>query len=1119
MKILSIAGRNLNSLKADFKIDFTTGSLQDCGIFAITGPTGAGKTTLLDAITLALYGKTPRSATDEDIISYGAGEAWAEVVFETAEGKFKSEWKVRRSRNKYNGAIQQSMMEVSSYPDGTILTQKKREAQEKVRDLIRLEYEQFLKSVLLAQGAFKAFLDARESERAEMLEKISDTALYTTLSKRAFEKKKTEEQNLESLRNRSGNVALLSDEERSAHSDSISRLKELEEEHQKDLKEHQGKFNWLTGIDALSKKLEFAKQGESSAKFQLEKERSNLERWEAHLQVAAFEPEWVQFLAESGDYQIQQQKIETLNIKIGVLNEKSKSAKTSLFILQNQADQALKLKEQKMPAILEAIIRQGDLLHLTNQLHALGNNMAVKTREGKDCKTTIGKNEMALSTSKKTLEELGTWLEQFNFFAEAGSSFNQANLLVSQFERSLSDITSQQASILDSETQLKIAGKRLQVTETDEKIIIATQKELEDLRSTTSKKLGSLKSKLLLETGKCTVLIENGTKELSSLQNELSRQGFLADHLSRLHEGEACPLCGSEDHPNQSLSLEDIDNLKSRLGSLSVEKQLQISTSSQSLRKYEKLLGNLEEFNELITDGQDYQNLENACVEHLQAWKSIPQEEKEVSSKIAAMRQLKESLTDNIEQFLKAGKLNIERLEDLQTIKDEQYKKLDEIASQFLQKFNSAEAAKLPEILKKHEREYQQKNTEKAVLEGSMPGMATGIERMNAQLIGLRRDMEQFQKGISEKTAVIKQYEKEISEAHTGYSSPQVARDKIDNDERMAYEKVKQATDEFNSVLRETGKIEGEHKNALKTSEESAKTIENIKTNLKTGLEKIGLKADITVIGEQLLVGNERVMLEKMYKDLHEKLVVSQAYLQTAEKELENHLTLALTDEHVTELANKLLELETLIKKVNEELGRIKEVLREDDAKQQQLKELKKLIRDQENIFQKWADLSNLIGSADGKKFNQFAQGLTLDRLILISNHHLQTLNDRYRLKRNKLELGLRLLIIDQYQADNEREINTLSGGESFLVSLALALGLSEMTSKLTTIDSLFIDEGFGTLDADTLEVALNALRGLQISGKTIGIISHVERLKEEIYTQVEITKGSNGFSTVRVIP
>ena len=146
----------------------------------------------------------------------------------------------------------------------------------------------------------------------------------------------------------------------------------------------------------------------------------------------------------------------------------------------------------------------------------------------------------------------------------------------------------------------------------------------------------------------------------------------------------------------------------------------------------------------------------------------------------------------------------------------------------------------------------------------------------------------------------------------------------------------------------------------------------------------------------------------------------------------------------------------------------------------------------------------------------QFAQNLTLGHLLQLANKHLRTLNNRYMLIKNKTK-NLEILIVDTFMLDTQRPVKTLSGGESFLVSLALALGLSDMVSSKVSIDSLFLDEGFGTLDAQTLNDALVTLAKLHDSGKMIGIISHVDALKNEIPAQIQVKKSANGSSSISI--
>ncbi|MFO1438021.1 MAG: SbcC/MukB-like Walker B domain-containing protein [Verrucomicrobiaceae bacterium] len=221
--------------------------------------------------------------------------------------------------------------------------------------------------------------------------------------------------------------------------------------------------------------------------------------------------------------------------------------------------------------------------------------------------------------------------------------------------------------------------------------------------------------------------------------------------------------------------------------------------------------------------------------------------------------------------------------------------------------------------------------------------------------------------------------------------------------------------------------------------------------------------------------------------------------------------------------AEALAELETKAKTLHEafamkrtELGSLEQQIKNDDEARKRREAGGAELQAAEAEALRWGRLRELIGSADGAKFSRFAQSLTLRQLIGLANEHLKVLAERYRLMAAPGdELDLR--IVDLYQANVDRPMESLSGGESFLASLALALGLSELASRHHPIDSLFIDEGFGTLDSETLEIALSALENLRSRGKTIGLISHVDLLKERLTTQVRVIRGSGGTSRIEV--
>ncbi|MDQ6844540.1 MAG: exonuclease, partial [Bacteroidota bacterium] len=188
----------------------------------------------------------------------------------------------------------------------------------------------------------------------------------------------------------------------------------------------------------------------------------------------------------------------------------------------------------------------------------------------------------------------------------------------------------------------------------------------------------------------------------------------------------------------------------------------------------------------------------------------------------------------------------------------------------------------------------------------------------------------------------------------------------------------------------------------------------------------------------------------------------------------------------------------------------------QNENRQNRIIKLKQQVEGTRQANFKWELLSKYIGDAQGKNFSTFAQGLTLKKLIVLANDRLKNLNDRYLLDTPHEEEDDDLVIIDTYLGEERRSVKTLSGGETFLVSLALALALSDLASKNVKIESLYIDEGFGSLDPDALDTAISTLEQLQIeSNKTIGIISHVDSLKERIETQIQLEKSSSGFSSM----
>lgn len=248
-------------------------------------------------------------------------------------------------------------------------------------------------------------------------------------------------------------------------------------------------------------------------------------------------------------------------------------------------------------------------------------------------------------------------------------------------------------------------------------------------------------------------------------------------------------------------------------------------------------------------------------------------------------------------------------------------------------------------------------------------------------------------------------------------------------------------------------------------------------------------------------------------KQLQQQSLTETTRLQTLKGQLSTQQNLQLTDKNLQQVTDELVLSDDQLMLLQQTYASKLGLLQADDNAKSKQKGLLDQHQSRQKIAQQWEMLNSLIGQADGAKFRTFAQGLTLDNLVYLANKEMANLHQRYQLQRN-VNQPLALQVIDLWQANAVRDVKTLSGGESFLVSLGLALALSNLVSHKTQIESLFLDEGFGTLDANTLEVALEALERLNATGKLIGIISHVDALKERINHQIHVNKGTSaGFS------
>jgi len=318
------------------------------------------------------------------------------------------------------------------------------------------------------------------------------------------------------------------------------------------------------------------------------------------------------------------------------------------------------------------------------------------------------------------------------------------------------------------------------------------------------------------------------------------------------------------------------------------------------------------------------------------------------------------------------------------------------------------------------------------------------------------------------------------------------------------------------------------------TLTQQKKSLQEQLENLKSRFQK--LTSELLILEQQLSVvlkekgydnlqqALENLLPEKEYLQLREqreKLQQSLSQLSTShnllQQQLEEKQKLDI-EETSAELQDQLTQKRQKLNDINESSKALYRQLENQKENLNQLNNIRVGIAEKEQKIKRWRLLNELIGDATGRKFNEFAQDLTLTQLISLANKRLADLSDRYVIDKPMDEEDDGLVAIDEHMGGQRRSVKTLSGGETFILSLSMALALSDLASKNVEINSLFIDEGFGTLDPETLDQTLDTLEKLQAeSSKTIGIISHVDSLKERIATQVILSRNGQGYSSISI--
>lgn len=657
-------------------------------------------------------------------------------------------------------------------------------------------------------------------------------------------------------------------------------------------------------------------------------------------------------------------------------------------------------------------------------------------------------------------------------------------------------------------------------------------------------------------------MLDHSGEELSYRETVYHQQQTIANYdkdRHRLKEGEPCPLCLSTDHPFRRQPVKPyvdkarMDYEKARKRHTALEEKLRekareeirLSLELDQLdgNEFRKVRGDILKLQEQLYQLEDQMalNLNQFPDEILisvyggQLVEQLPRLQEERDLTFALRKKLlglNEEINQLDEQLKKEEpayhqmqfELNQRRHQQealagqIRKTEELQAQKLKNLKELFLPLDQEPELEDLPAQIDSFRRQYQLFSKKRDQLRELYEQLREGRQQkeyLEQSLLELEKELEKLRKS-AQKSEGLLQKEKESRFELFGEKDPAKVRKQTEDALEKLGRQLEETESSVENLRLELRELKTRIAERKRVQEKRQKENISVREDLQQHLSDLPFQS-IDELEKALLPEEEVKRLEKEEKELNENMLKTQNRHSIAETQLQKESLEPKTELGEEEIQASLDELEKRKKEITSLSGELKSQVETHQRRAETGKKLQQQAELQRTELQRWAALNHLIGSSDGKKFRVFAQGLTLQRLTQLANRHLQQLNGRYLIRKTE-EDNLNLQIVDTYQANNERSMNTLSGGETFLVSLALALGLSDLAGKNTIINSLFIDEGFGTLDEATLDMAITTLENLQSTGKTIGIISHVEALKERIGTQIRVLKEGNGFSRVEVV-
>lgn len=1158
MRPIKLKIKGLNSFIEEQTIDFE--KLTDRGLFGIFGPTGSGKSTVLDGITLALYGDVSRKSSnyintncDRLNVSFEFQISGAETKRYLVNREFKRD---KKSGNPVSGKCK--IVDITNGEE--VLADKVKAVTDKCKEVIGLSLEDFTRTVVLPQGKFSEFLKLEGKPRREMLERLFNLEQYgDNLSRklsREINKEKTENSVL--LGQLMGYEDISEDKKKEKEEElriSIDNLNKANEELKildKDFKENAELWEMQLEVNDYKGK----------EKILVEK-ASEINSFKEKVKTAEGANKVKPYLVA---YEETLKNIRSTEKELSELKVKCEELKVKKISLEEEWNKAREIKDTKLPEykiqeekIKDAIEDKKVLIALESEIKDINDKVELLNKKKKENEDKLTDSENRLKKGNDLLKEKEEYRDTLNINSELKQDVLQGVVITRDYNSFLKSIDDCKEKIDNIKIELKksLKEKELLIAEVNNKnnLLKNSENNLEELIKDCpgnqndlfdmQEKYSELKGKLdiynrdkedikrsnnlineseeyLKPKKEEYINLESEIKKLKLNILEIERENLAHKLREELKSGDICPVCGSIEHYKENIkhieikdisSLEENIDLKEKqfnnLSDSIKDMEAKINLAKEKIEEGKATINNLgEEFNEELVISM--QNRVNDLRLKLNEYNNKKEElEKIIKSLREEFNILNVNFT-KLETKISSDESLIKSLEEENKNKE---LKLKEIESEL----NALkEKTKVEDFIVKNE-EINKVEKEREDVEKTIKSYRNRLEELSKNKEEAIKNLNDTNQDLAKINTALEEKNKVREESLIKIKTKVEDIDNIEEILKNIQREIKIIEDNY--IVAEKKKVEANNYyeecnskfiSIVSRSEELYKRKESEKEKLDKVLKEEHF-LNIDEVKENILDKSKIEALKNEIDNYSNSLAKIKGAIESISKKIGDR---ELTEEQWNTIQREKEEKEIKVKELSEIKIKVQEELKIIEEK---MLELKDLLKQKEELDHKLALLNDLDKLFKGKKFVEFVAATRLKYVSLEASRKLKEItNGNYGLE---VDEDGRFIIRDYKNGGAERDASTLSGGETFLASLALALALSaEIQLKGTApLELFFLDEGFGTLDDNLLEVVMSSLERIHNDRLKVGIISHVESIKNRVPVKLLITPAEAGMGGSKV--